>query len=166
MTLASLKSYSSFLKGATINISPNVCRGMDLSWKYVNTLLYTYYDATTFYFPFWASYFQTAICEGQEAPGRRSTQDCTGYRTGLCDYKVTLLPGQCQFPIALWPELPGICVGYSAPRAMQLWRPLCTETFMENDWALSPHQMWWEIKPEEPGCSWGGDTEELGSRAR
>ena len=24
----------------------------------------------------------------------------------------------------------------------------------------------WEIKPEEPGCSWGGDTEELGSRAR
>lgn len=71
MTLASLKSYSSFLKGATINISPNVCRGLDLSWKYVNTLLYTYYDATTFYFPFWASYFQTAICEGQEAPGRR-----------------------------------------------------------------------------------------------
>lgn len=73
--------------------------------------------------------------------GEGSTQDCTGYRTGLCDYKVTLLPGQCQFPIALWPELPGICVGYSAPRAMQLWRPLCTETFMENDWALSPHQM-------------------------
>lgn len=35
--------------------------------------------------------------------GEGSTQDCTGYRTGLCDYKVTSLPGQCQFPIALWP---------------------------------------------------------------
>lgn len=70
-----------------------------------------------------------------------SAQDCTGYKTGLCDYKVRSLPGKCQIPIGLWPGWPGVCVGYSAPRPMQLWRTLCTETFMENDWALSPHQM-------------------------
>lgn len=33
---------------------------------------------------------------------------------------------------------------------------------MENDWALSPHQdVMGKSSPEEPGCSWGGDTEEL-----
>ena len=166
MTLASLKSYSSFLKGATINISPNVYRGLDLSWKYANTLLFPYYDATTFYFPFWASYFQTATCEGQEAPRRREYSGLHRLQNWAVWLQSHIAPWSMPVSNSSLAIVARRLVGYSTPRAMQLWRPLCTETFMENDWALSPHQMWWEIKPEEPGCSWGGDTEELGSRAR
>lgn len=90
--------------------------------------------------------------------GEGSIQARVSCRAGLRDHKIKSLPSKCQFPMALWPGLPGVCVGYGASWAVQLWRPLCTEAFMENDWAVSPQQMWWEIKPKEPGCSLGGDT--------
>lgn len=166
MTLASLKSYSSFLKGATINISPNVYRGLDLmkvcKYPFISILWCHHLLA----FPFLSFIFPSSNLWGT---GKLLGKEYSGLhwlKNWAVWLQVKWLPGKCQFPIALYLQSCRASVLGTAHLGMLLGRPLCTETFMENDWALSPHQMWWEISPRSQDVAGEGTRRELGLRAR
>lgn len=87
MTWTHLKSYSSLIKRATVNILPNMYNRLDLGGMYGNVLFFPDYDATTFTSLPELHLSKQQLCEGQEAHGRRGVFGTVlAHGVGLCDH--------------------------------------------------------------------------------
>lgn len=158
MTWTHLKTYSSLITEATINISPKAYSSLDLEGRYaVSFCSQIMMLPPPVVLPFLICPFPTSS-RMRDSKLLGEGRLCGWVGPGLCEpraAKSELFPGTPSFQWLSrqgWRGAGGECMCRvyctSSPTAVE---SRCTEAFVENGWALGPQQMWWEIEPGGAG---------------